>query len=241
MTKPETDFADEDLAMARRALWLLESPSRMAEQPPPDLDLMRLSNFSGPDGVLLPLAHFALMREADALRSGRPSATAKPKEAKMREEACAAEKKANEQLREAKLRIGNALEHWRAALETRAEVYGRVPPWHLTGDPLAILAALLDAEQKVATALEVTDQAMRWQLWSNASDPFPSLLGLPKAQRNAGLNAQALRLHEAGCSDEQITYVMDWARGTPEQIQKRMRVRLDETRALALAAAQQGP
>src|SRR5690606_34663225 len=54
MTKPVTDFAEEDLAMAHRALWSLEWPSRMGEEPPRDLDLARPSNFRAQHGALDP-------------------------------------------------------------------------------------------------------------------------------------------------------------------------------------------
>lgn len=248
MTKRVTDFAEEDLAMARRALWSVEWPSRVAEEPPVDLDMTGLSKFTGSLGFLVPLAHFALIREADALRSGRPRGTTRSTERSacvegpqlqgiLREEACAAEMKSNEQLREAKLRMSNALVHWRAAIGRRAELYRGVRHELLTGELEAILAAVLDAELKVGAALDLMDRSMRWQLPSNHGDKFPSLLGLPRAERNAGLNSQALHLHEAGYSDALIAYVMGWAQGTPEQIRERMRHRLDDARARELGEA----
>jgi hypothetical protein len=52
MTKRKTDFADEDRAIARRALWLLKGNEPGRQQPPADIDidLNRLMSFTGMTG-----------------------------------------------------------------------------------------------------------------------------------------------------------------------------------------------
>jgi hypothetical protein len=240
VTKPETNFADDDRAMARRALWILEGHAPGREQPPVDLDMSRLYSRVGSDGFLTPLAHFALNRSLDARRAA-PSvevkADALPEVAEsqlhlqMQAEASVAEKKANVQLREGKLRVGNAIAHWREASDKRADEFGRVPVEFLTGEHHAVFAELLAAGQAIERALELMDGSMRRIAPGTTGAPFPSTLGLPKAERNLVLNAQALRLSEAGHSLEEIAYVMGWDGGTPNQVRDRTRKKLEEARA----------
>jgi len=243
MTKPETDFAEEDLGMARRALWLLEGHPPGAEQPPLDFGFMRLHSHTGSDGFALPLAHFALNRYLDSTRAAPPVAWIETMDEpnpqiadglllrKAQSEASQAEKKANEQLREGRLRVSNAVELWLGASEKRADEYARIPAEHLTGDHHAVLAELLAAGRAVEKALELMDRSMRRVAPPDTRAPFPSTLGLPKAVRNELLNAQALRLAEAGHSLEEVAYVMGWYVGTPEYVRDRTRKRLQEARA----------
>ncbi len=252
MTKPATDFSEEDLAMARRALWLLEGHEPGPEQPPPDLDLMRLYSMTGKNGFLPPLAHFALNRQTDATRAAPPASWAEskdepnPKAAAGRQlrsaqaEASRLEKKANEQLREGKLRVDKATELWLGASEKRADEYARMPVEWLTGEHHAVLAELLAVREAVEQALLVMDRSMRRVAPPDVDDPFPSTLGVPKAERNAMLNAQALRLADGGLSLEAIAYVFGWYFGTPEQVRDRTRKRLEEARAKEATPSEQG-
>jgi hypothetical protein len=243
MTKRETDFAQDDLGMARRALWLLAGHPPGPEQPSGDPDLGALPSYTGAKGFTAPLAHFALIRFHDAQRaSGATAPTATTGDAPnpevaeamarigMQFEACAAERKANEQLREGKLRLENAVLLWREASEKRADDYSGIAIECLTGERHVVLARLLAAEQTVERALGLMDRSMRRLGPPDRRDWFPSLLGLPKAERNRLLNAQALRLKEADHTLEEIAYVMGWNSGTPEQGKDRTRKRLEVAR-----------
>jgi hypothetical protein len=135
MTKPEMDFAHEDLAMARRALWLLEGHAPGAEQPPLDLDVNRFEAFAGAGGFLVPLAHFGQARRDDALLAkgwtGEAARSTKSegesgqilamRRDRARAEACRHEKRANDDLREARRLIGNAKRLWSLSSELRVD------------------------------------------------------------------------------------------------------------------------
>lgn len=243
MTKPRTDFADDDLAIARRALWLLEGHAPGREHPPPDMDLNRFTNFNGSDGFALPLAHFGLIRHMDAIRASPPptapadsddSPSLRDAEAGQRRdqhEACRLEKRACEQLREALLRSDNAVEAWQTAAARRADSWARTPAQFLTGEHQRILEALFAAQGGTRAALDLMDASMRQLPPANVTDSFPSTFGLPLAERNDALGEQALNLSEAGISVEAIGYVMGWSYGTPEQSKDRTRKRLEEARA----------
>jgi len=241
MTKRETNFADEDSAMALRALWLLEGNSP-TEEPPANLGLERLHSYAfvNAEGFLPPLAHFGIARHDDATRDTPPSSLLQPEDgsnpeitaARQRErvqaEACVAEKQADEALRAAGVKLHRALEYWRSATEKRAEQYGHVRPAMLGGGQLAVLADLGAAEQATAKALASVEDLRRHHLSARTFTAFPSTLGLPLSERAAVLNAQALRLKEAGHSLEEIAYVMGWNVGTPQQVRDRTRKRLAE-------------
>lgn len=248
MTKGETNFVEDDLGMARRALWSLEWPSRLREQPPSNIDLSRLSNFRGRDGALSPMAHFALIRQLDAIRAGGGVTTSLTSERagqvviyteqdEARAEASRAEKKANEQLREGRRLIHSATDLWQAAFTRRADDYALIPVELLTGEHQDVLAEMLAARQAVDQAFERMSRAIRRVAESDARDLFPSVLGLTKIQRKSELNTQALRLHEAGHSLDQIAYVMGWNAGSAQHVRDRTRKRLEEARAHESAQA----
>lgn len=231
MTKRETDFADEDLEMARRALWLLDGNRPGTEQPPVNLDLDRLFGYLGPDGFALPLARFGIIRYQDATRAAPLKTLLEPRESqvpkvaaaqqrlRLKAEASLDEKRADQQLRDGRLRVRNAIEHWLAASEKRIEGNSPVPRKMQTSEHEAVLAGLLaagDALDKVVALLE----SVRRQVAS-------STLGLPKAERALHLNAQARRLAAEGHSLDEIAYVMGWDTGTPAQIRDRTRKRLE--------------
>jgi hypothetical protein len=241
MTKRETNFADDDRAMARRALWLLDGNPPSGE-PAPTLDLDRLLSHQGEDGFLVPLARFGLTRHWDATSDKRPKfepqnelnpTVARSQERlRIKAEACLDEKKAEEALRESGLGLQTALECWRRALERRAEDYARVPERMLTGKHLAVLGELLVAEQALTHARVAVEHLRRHLAPPGMLDSFPSTLGLPKTERNSLLNAQALQLSRAGHSLDEIAYVMAWDAGTPEQARDRTRKRLDAAAAV---------
>jgi len=239
-----TDFVEDDLGMARRALWLLEWPSRLAEEPR-NIDLSRLSNFRGRDGALLPLANCALIRQLDAVRAGGSSligerATRGVIQTELdeaRAEAGRVEKKANELLREARRLVGSARAFWQAASEKRAADYAVIPVEFQTGEHQEVLAEVLAAEQATEQAFDRMNRAVRRAAESDARDWFPSMLGLTKIQRKSLLNTQALRLHEAGHSLDQIAYVMGWNGGSAQHARDRTRKRREEARAHESAQA----
>lgn len=129
------------------------------------------------------------------------------------------------------MRVENAVKHWLAASEKRADDWGRIPLVFQTGEHQAVLGEVLAAAEAVDWALGVMDAAMRRVVAGETRDPFPSTLGLPKAERNASLNAQALALFKGGVSLEEIAYVMGWWGGSPAEIKDRTRQRLAEVRA----------
>jgi len=243
MTTPKTDFADEDRAIARRALRLLEGHAPGREQPPPDTDLMRLMRFNGSDGRALPLARFGVVRFLDALSASPPPklppgrgelselrvAEAERRLAAMHE-ASRLEKKASVQAREALLRLSNAVEACQTAAAKRADVWAGTPVQFGTGERQTILDALLAAKERTREALVLMDAWVRLLPSAQVIDSFPSMSGLPLAQRNDMLGDQALSLSEAGISVEAIGYVMGWDYGTPEQSKDRTRKRLEEAR-----------
>lgn len=69
VTKPETDFAEDDRDIVRRAAWLLGGHAPGREQPPRDQDLAPIYRAVGEHGFLKPLAHFAMVRDTDAVRA----------------------------------------------------------------------------------------------------------------------------------------------------------------------------
>lgn len=244
MTKAETDFAQDDRDIARRAAWLLDGHAPSQQQPPPDQDLGPIHRAVGKHGFLRPLAHFAMIRDHDAVRATgapadergseaevSPDVTASRLRLRMQADAGLDEKRANQQLRESKLRVDNAVKHWLAASEKRADDWGRIPLALQTGEHQAVLGEVLAAAEAVDRALGVMDAAMRRVVAGEARDPFPSTLGLPKSERNASLNAQALALFTGGVSLEEIAYVMGWWGGSPGEIRDRARQRLAEARA----------
>lgn len=244
MTKPETDFATDDRGMARRAAWLLEGHAPSREQPPPDQDLTPIYRAIGEHGFLKPLAHFAMIREHDAVRGTGASVDEQGGDAevdievgvsklrlRIQADAGVDEKRANQQLREAKLRVDKVVKHWLAASEKRADEWGRIPLAYQTGEHQAVQAEVLAASDAVNRALDIMDAAMRRVVDGGTRDPFPSTLGLPKAERNANLNVQALALFDGGVSIDDIAYVMGWWGGSPAEIRGRTRQRLAEARA----------
>lgn len=242
VTKPETDFGDDDRAMARRAAWLLNGHAPARELPPPDLEVGGFGRFVGEHGGLTPLAHFGTIRLEDAIRGQAAPPCTTPKDVvepptseplrrnQMRAEACRREKRAIEQLREGELRIANALGDWLAASEARADDYAGPPAQFLTGAHHAVLGELLSVSEQLGKIREFLENALRYvALEENGdADPFPSLYGLPKAARNVALDDQALCLRHAGHTLEQVAYVMGWYYGDVEQIKKRTAKRLKE-------------
>jgi len=256
VTKPETDFVDDDREMARRAAWLLGGHPPGREQLPLDLDLNRIYGAVGADGLLKPLAHFAMTRTHDATRAAGNVPVREPQQgdqaivtaavaesmlrSRMQAEASVDEKHANDQLREGRLHVRNAINHWLAASEKRADDYRRIPIALLTGEHQGVLAEVLAAGEAIDKALSVMDGAMRRVAPDGTSERFPSTLGLPKAERNVSLNAQALLLYEAGHTPEEIAFVMGWDAGTPAQIRDRTRKRLEEARSVTAGATIKG-
>jgi hypothetical protein len=246
MAKPKTNFADDDLAIASRVLSLLEEHPLGREQPSLDISLGRFTKFSGSDGFALPLAHFGVMRYLDATRASPPPTPpadnddssnprivegGQPLDAQ--HEASRFEKKANEQLREALLRSGNAVEYWQTAAAKRSDIWARTPPLYVTGKAKheRIFEALLAAEESTRKAFDLMDASIRDLPPANISDSLLSTFGLPLAERNEALADQALSLSESGISVENIGYLMGWAYGTPEQSKDRTRKRLEEALA----------
>lgn len=150
---------------------------------------------------------------------------------KMQADAGLDEKRANQQLREGKLRVDNAVKHWLAASGKRADDWRRIPLAFQTGEHQAVQAEVLAASEAINRALAVMDAATRRVAAGGTHDPFPSTLGLPKAERSASLNAQAVALFDGGVSLEEIAYVMGWWGGSPAEIKDRTRQRLVEARA----------
>ncbi|HXK18441.1 MAG TPA: hypothetical protein VNG33_11595 [Polyangiaceae bacterium] len=231
MTKRETDFADEDLAMARRALWLLDGNRPGREQPPSDLDLDRLHGCMDSRGFVPYLALFGIIHYQDAIRAAPPKTLLEPQESampkvaaaqqrqRMQAEASLDEKRAEEQLREGRARVHNAIEHWLAASDKRAAGYAHAPQHLLNGEHQAVLAELLAAGETLDKVMALMEASRR--------QVAASSLGLPKAERSLHLNAQARRLAAEGHSLEEIAYVMGWDAGTPAQIRDRTRKRLE--------------
>jgi hypothetical protein len=211
MAKPKLKFADEDLAIARRALWLLEGHPPGRKQPPLDMDLTRLMSFNGSDGFALPLAHFAVIRYMDALRvsplpttpadhddSPSPQVAERRRRLAAQHEASRLEKRANEQSRQALLRSGNAVEDWQVAAAKREDIWAEMAAQFRTGERQRILEALLAAQEHLREALGLMDALMRGLPPADVIDSFVSTFGLPLAQRNEALGDQALSLSEAG-------------------------------------------
>jgi hypothetical protein len=191
MAKPETDFVEDDFAMARRAQWLLDDHVPGREQPPPDLDLNRFGAFVGAGGFLEPLAHFGQRRRDDALLAAKRSAAAAPMlEAALPHgaprarncalsEACASEKRVNDELREARAHIRNARRHWLRASELRADaddkiavlaLHGAAAVLSPTGEHQAILEAISSLEMAMDGAVAALEPSLRRLI---VGDPFP--------------------------------------------------------------------
>lgn len=241
MAKPQTEFADEDLAIARRALWLLEGHGPRPKLPPLDIGMDRFTKFSGSDGFALPLAHFGVMRYLDATRASSPQKTPTRKDAppnhvvakaprRLAEGHAAAplEKRARTHLSEALLRSRTAGEAWQAALARREEGWARTPGLSpiLGRQRLKILDALLTVQDGARKALVLMDALMRELPPVDVIDAFVSTFGLPLAQRNQVLGDQALRLSEAGISVEDVAYVMGWDDGKLVHAKDRTRQRI---------------
>lgn len=241
VTKPETDFADDDLRMACCGAWLLTGHAPGRERPPLDLDLGALDRFVGKHGGLTPLAHFATIRFQDAIRGGRQMPDAALRQAAdppmsqpllrnaARAEACRHEKRASDQLREGELRVANALKEWLAASEARADDYTGASAQFLTGEHHAVLGELLAIAERLERVRLVLENSLRYvDADEEEADPFPSVFGLPRAARNLALDDQALCLLHGGSSLEEIAYVMGWYYGDVAQIEKRTAKRLKE-------------
>jgi hypothetical protein len=251
MTKAKKDFAADDLAMARRALWLLDDNRPGRVRPPPDLDLNRFGTFVGPQGFLKPLAHFGQRRRDDAelaagLSQAAPEARADqlakaPPESVRRNaeraEASRLEKRASDLLREARAYLRTAGQHWRRAAELRADDQNQVSALDLqplqaiigsNGDHQAVLAKLSSLEAGIDHAIAVLEPSLRRII---AGDPYPSTLGLPAAERLVALNQQAARLFDDGLSLLEVAYVMDWYEGSDEAIQDKTSKRLAHARS----------
>jgi len=242
MTKPETDFHDDDRAMARRAAWLLNGHAPGREQPPPDWDLGGFGRVVGKHGGLTPLAHFATIRLEDAIRGHADPPPTTPNDVvelptsepsrrnQMRAQACRLEKRTIEQLREGELRIANALSDWLEASGARADDYAGPLAQFLTGEHHAVLGELLSVAEQLGTVRLSLENSLRHIASEDDgdADPFPSLFGLPKAARNIALDDQALCLLHAEHTLEEVAYVMGWYYGDVEQIEKRTAKRLKE-------------
>lgn len=225
MTKRETNFVDEDLRIAARALSVLEGHPPGREQPPLDISFERFTMFRGSDDLALPLAQFALVRYEDAIRASEGPSTPSTGRGRF-------EKRASEQSREALLRSSNARRDWENVVANQEESWARAP--HLRNrrnEYQRILAALRAIENETREVLALMDEVIRQLPPPDVIDEFPSTLGLPLAQRNQALGDQALSLFDAGISVEQIGYVMGWDGGAPEHSKDRTRKRLEEARA----------
>jgi hypothetical protein len=176
--------------MASRALWLLEGNDPGRQQPPLDMDLNRLTNFTGNDGASwfrsrtsrwfgrrTRFARRPRRRHLRRTRTRQTFAWRKPRRAKAHLEGSRAEKKANARLREAVLRVRNAVESWSAAAENRSDDWARTPGELLTGEHQAILEALLIAQEAAEDALALMDAFMRQVPPDAVTSSFRSTLG----------------------------------------------------------------
>ncbi|MGC4088727.1 MAG: hypothetical protein QM756_12680 [Polyangiaceae bacterium] len=223
MTKPRTEFSEENRLMARRALWLLRGGE--PAQDVPALDLDALMGFPGQDGRLVPLAHFAYQRHLDAQRDDPPpTASAR---VDMLAQACRRERQADELVRQVTTLLQKAAEAWGTAADLRAEA---AKPEFSDGidQESRVLAGGFERLLRMAQVLALLVERYRRDLTPALSNWFPSLCGLPQAQRNLELDAQALRLHESGLGPEEIAFVVNWAwsPGEAELIPDRVRQRL---------------
>lgn len=225
MVKPGTDFAESDFAMARRAQWMLDDRRPGHEQPPLDLDLNRFDKFVRAGGFLEPLAHFGQRRRDDALLAPKQlvdaaaeSETSLPVDSPIRRnlalsEACAREKRASDELREAWTLVRNARHQWLRASELRADAdslagmlvlrHDAVAVLRPTEEHRAILHELSSLDSALGGAIATLEPSLRRIV---DGDPFPSTLGLPTAARRAALNDQAVRLFDGGVPLLQIAH-----------------------------------
>ena len=249
MTKAKTDFAADDFAIARRALWILDDEAPGREQPPLNLDLDRLGTFVGANGVLKALAHFGQSRRDDAQLATGPARAKRGASQRdhaelepvrhyvMQAEASRLEKRASDLLRETQATMRTAARHWRHAAELRADEENRVGALDFQplravlgprGEHRAVLAELSSLEAAVDQAVARLEPLLRRMI---VGDPYPSILGLPAEHRTVALNQQAVHLFDSGLSLLQVAYVMGWFDGSDEEIQDKTSKRLAHARA----------
>lgn len=227
MTKARVDFADENRDMARRALWLLRGNAPVRELPA-DLPLNELWTFTGEDRILVPLAAFGVQRHEDAQRDAPGKFPDEIHQSYA--DALIAERRVDETVREAVTALRKAETLWARAIQLRAVADESLK--FVASDPriLPIGAGL----PRIVDALEIVSSAIgayRRQLGASVVGPkFASLCGLPQSERRLALDAQGLRLVEAGVSRDAVAFVLGWDYGSAEFVADRVRKRLEEAR-----------